>query len=355
MAQRFTRRNAIKAMSAASAISLAGCTSQSDGGTTETTNAAWIYVGLAGDIGWSQQHDLGRQAVQEQFDWVETDYVEDVPPSDVNQVVDQLGQDNDVVFGTTFDYSDAMLTQSQDDDETAYEHCNGIEAGDNMGIYYGKMYQARYLCGVAAGLVTETDTIGFVASFPISHVLREINGFAKGVMDVNSEATIKVRWTNAWFDPPKSRRAAESLLDENVDVTAQVQDSSATVKTASENDVWSTGSNAPMRQFGGDKYLTSGIWNWGPYYTDAVESVHDGNWEPDFDFPGISTGIVELDEWGPAVPDSVKSEVETRREELVNGERSVWQGSKFEGEGDEFLYYDMGSYISNIEGQVPES
>lgn len=352
-----SRRELLKATGGVGIAGLAGCTGAFDSGSTttnETIQAAWVYLSETGDLGWTHAHDQGRQAVQEDLEYAETDYTEAVPPSDATSTFEQYADSGyDILFGTTFGYNDAMMSLSQDYTDVAWEHCNGIEAGDNMGIYYGKMFQARYLAGVAAGMVTESDLVGFIGTNPISHTIREVNALAAGVKHVNPEAELDVRWINAFFDPTKAKQATEALIDEGADVTAQLTDSPQTVETAADNDVWSIGSNSPMREFGGDTYLTSGIWNWGVFYKSAVEAVRDDEWEPDFDWPGLSEGVVELDEWGPNVPEDVKSEVETRRQQLIDGELGVWEDTKFEGAGQQTLYFDMATYINNIRGSVP--
>jgi basic membrane protein A len=356
--KKLSRRTLIKTTGGLGIAGLAGCAGLSgpSNQTTsqETIKAAWVYLSETGDLGWTHAHDQGRQAVEEDLDFVTTSYTEAVPPSDARSTFEQYAQDDyDILFGTTFGYNDAMMNLSQEYNDLAWEHCNGIETGDNLGIFYGKMYQARYLAGVAAGMVTDSNTIGFIGTNPISHTIREINGFAAGVKHVNPDAEILVRWINAFFDPTKSKQATEALIDEGADVTAQLTDSPQTVETAANNDVWSVGSNSPMKEYGGEYYLTSGVWNWGVFYKSAIQAVANEEWEPDFDWPGISEEIVVLDDWGPNVPEEVKSEVETRRQQLVDGELSVWDETKFEDAGRQTLYFDMGTYIDNIKGSVP--
>ena len=119
-----------------------------------------------------------------------------------------------------------------------------------MGRYFGRIDQARYLTGVAAGMMTEANSLGYVAAFPISEVVRGINAFTLGAASVNPDVTTQVRWTNSWFDPQTEREAANALIDEGVDVMAQHQDSSAAVQAAHETDIWATGYDAPGGQGG---------------------------------------------------------------------------------------------------------
>ena len=244
---------------------------------------------------------------------------------------------------------------AEENPDTLYEHCSGYKTAENMGRYFGRMYQARYLAGVAAGMVTEADSLGYVAAFPIPEVVRGINAFAAGAASVNDGASVRVQWVNSWFDPPKEREAAQALIDGGVDVMAQHQDSPAAVRAAADADIWATGYDAPMGDFAGDNYLTSPIWNWEVFYEPTLQAVREGTWESDAYWDGLTEGIVALDDWGPAVPDDVVSEVDSIREGIESGDVDVWADTAFAGESDSFLFGEMSSYVDNVEGSVPSS
>jgi basic membrane protein A len=352
------RRSVLKAIGGASTIGLAGCTGggSGDGGGDDTVKAAWLYISEVGDLGWSWAHDQGRQAVDEKFDWLETDYSEAVAPADSERVVREYTKNGyDVVFGTTFEYMDPMLSVAKENPDTKYEHCSGYKTAENMGRYFGRMYQARYLAGMAAGMLTEANSLGYVGAFPTPEVVRGINAFAHGAASVNEGVTTKVRWVNSWYDPPKEREAAQSLIDAGVDVMAQHQDSPAAVKAAAEADIWATGYDAPMGKFAEDNYITSPIWNWEVFYEPTLQAIRDGEWESDAYWKGLTADVVALDEWGSAVPDDVKSEVDSKRTAIENGEFDVWKGTKFEGEDDAALFGEMNSFVESVDGEVPDN
>jgi len=380
MKRNLSRRDALRALGVAGMIGIAGCggdggggsdggdgSDGSDGDSTDgddgsdmensgmdTVRAAWVYNSEVGDLGWSWAHNEGRKATAEEFDWLETDFTEAVAPENSERIFRQYANDGfDVVFGCTFGYQDPMASVAEDFPDIRFEHNTGYLTRENMGRYMGRIYQARYMAGVAAGMVTETNTLGYVAAFPIAEVVRGINAFTLGAASVNDEISTKVRWTNTWFDPPTEQEAASSLIDEGVDVMAQHQDSPAAVRAANEADIWATGYDAPMGEFGGDNYLTSPIWHWEEFYRPTVESVREGTWEADAYWKGLNAGIVDLSEWGPNVSGDVKSEVADVRSRIESGDLDVWAGSQFEGESDEFLFQEMSSYVEEVDGEVP--
>lgn len=64
--------------------------------------------------------------------------------------------------------------------------------------------------------------------------------------------------------------------------------------------------------------------------------------------------MVDLDEWGDEVPQSVVDEAESARTDIEKGDLDIWAGSQFEGESDQFLFREMQSYVEGVEGSVPE-
>ncbi|MFZ9495238.1 MAG: BMP family ABC transporter substrate-binding protein, partial [Burkholderiaceae bacterium] len=215
----------------------------------EPIKAAWIYVGPVGDAGWSYAHDLGRKAVEAKFgDGVKTSIVEKVPEgADAERVIRDLAQQgNKIIFATSFGYMDAMLKVAGEFPDVKFEHATGYKTAPNMRIYDASFYQDTYMAGVIAGTMTKTNTLGFVGSFPIPEVLRNINAFTLGAQSVNPKIKTKVVWVNTWFDPPKESEAAQSLINQGADVLLQNTDSTAVLQTAEKNGKYAFGWDSDM-------------------------------------------------------------------------------------------------------------
>jgi basic membrane protein A len=392
-----TRRSALKAAGTVGILGLAGCsgdgsstdtpeetdtdtggdgtttdtdgdgttTGTAGGGTTtgtvtgtvsDTVNAAFIYQAEVGDVGWDRAHEDARQAVTQEYDWLETDFSEAVATGDVKTVIEQYINDGmDVIFGTTFGYMDPMHEMAPDYPDTVFEHCSGFKTRENMGRYYGRLYQARYLCGVAAGMLTESNQLGYVAAFPIPELVRQINAFMLGARSVNADATMEVRWTNGWVSPSAVTQAVNELTSNGADVINNHQTTTAAVSTANENDAYGFTYTTSMAEAAGEFYGSSALFNWEEFYGPTLKAVRDGSWESDAYWKGLEAGAVGVDDFGPNVSDSVVSEVESTQQALIDGDTTVWAGSKFEGESDSFLFGEMGSYVEGIQGEVPSS
>ena len=292
----------------------------------EKTKVAFIYVGPIGDAGWTWAHDQGRLDLEKNLN-VETAYQESVPenPADAERVIRDFAQKGyKVIFTTSFGYMDPTINVAKDFPDTTFIHISGYKTAANVGTGFGKIEEPRYVSGLIAGKMTKTNKLGYVAAFPIPEVIRGINAFTLGVRKSNPAATVKVIWTNTWFDPTKERQAGEALLDGGADVIAQHQDTPGPQQAAEARGKYGVGYNADMSKFAAKAVLTSPIWHWGVYYTSIVKSVQEGTWKSDQYWGGWKDGLVDLAPIGPMVPDDVKSMAESEIAKFKSGEETIF-------------------------------
>lgn len=287
----------------------------------------FVYVSPIGDAGWSYAHDQGRLAV-EAMEGVTTSYVEAVPegPDSERVMLNMARKGFDVIFATSFGYMDPMLKVAKQFPNVVFEHCSGFKLAPNMGNYFGRMYQARYLSGIVAGAMTRSNILGYVAAFPIPEVIRGINAFTLGAQAVNPKVQVRVVWTKTWYDPATEKEAAKSLLDVGADVIAQHQDSPGPQEAAQEKGVYSVGYNSDMSAFAPKAHLTAPVWNWGPLYRQIVEQARKGTWKSEAIWYGMKEGIVDLAPFGPMVPNDVRQKVEAKKKEILAGSSDVFVG-----------------------------
>lgn len=309
---------------------IAACGSEGgDSADGDKLTVAFIYIGQPGDLGWTYEHDRGRLMLEEALgDQVETITVPDVPegPDAEKAIRDVVEAGADIVFTTSFGYMDPTKTVADEYPDVIFEHCSGYTTGDNMAAYFGRIYQPRYLSGLVAGSMTETNVIGYVAAFPIPEVVRGINAFTLGVQAVNPDAEVRVVWTNTWYDPVLEREAAEALLDQGADIIAQHQDTTEPQKAAEERGLLSVGYDSDMAQFVGDSVLTSPMWNWGSYYIATVQAVLDGTWETHSYWGGLADGVVKLADLSTLVPEDVAALVADEEARILSGDWDVFCG-----------------------------
>lgn len=326
--------------------------------------AAFIYVSPVGDAGWTLAHDNARLAIDE-LPYVETAYTEAVPEgAEAERTINQYVRDGyNLIFTTSFGYMDPTINVAAQSPDVTFMHCSGFKTADNVGTYFGRMYQPRYLSGMIAGKMTESNTVGYVAAHPIPEVIRGINAFALGVRSVNPEAKVNVVWTQTWYDPAKEREAAESLLDIGADVIAQHQDTPAPQQAAEKRGHYSIGYNSDMSSFAPAAHLTAPVWNWGVVYNRVVEEVHDGTWSSSQYWGGLEDGVVGLAPYSDLVPQEVRELVEAQKAEIVAGSWDVFvgpinnqDGDVLLGEGESMSDEDllgMTVFVEGVVGQIP--
>lgn len=333
----------------------------------EPLKVGFVYVGPIGDHGYSYQHDQGRLAVEKHFgDKVKTTYVENVPENaDAERVIRQLvASGHQLIFTTSFGFMNPTAKAARQFPNVKFEHATGYRRGPNLAIYTARFYEGRYAAGIAAGRLTKTHTLGYIASFPIPEVVRNANAFALGARSVDPKAVVRVVWLNSWFDPGKEREAAEALMAQGVDVIAQHTDSAAPVQAAEEKGVWAIGHSSDMSRFGPKSHLTAIINDWSGYYIARVQAVLDGTWASTDTWDGFDTGMVRLAPFNPATPPAVKAEALKAEAEIKAKTRHPFAGPIRDQSGkervpvgkalsdDELL--KMNWFVEGVIGSVPE-
>ena len=249
----------------------------------QKVKAGFVYIGPAGDYGWTYAHDQGRIYAEKELPWLETVTVESVPEGDAVRFMDRLVQEQkvDVVFTTSFGYMDDTASAAAKYPNTKFFHCSGFKRSANLGTYMGDMYQIYYLNGLMAGAMTKSNKIGYVAAFPIPELFRHMNAFALGIKEVNPNAKISVKWIYAWYGPDKAREAAEALVAEGNDVLAFTEDTPTVIEVAQEHTargktVYSFSHYSPMEQYGKDSVLSGQLTDWGVLYKRMLQDYRDG-------------------------------------------------------------------------------
>ncbi len=334
----------------------------------EPLKAAWVYLGPVGDAGWTFAHDQGRKAVEKEFgDKVIATFVEKVPESaDAERVIRDLAtQGNKIIFATSFGYMEPMVKVAAEFPDVKFEHATGYKMSANMRVYDAKFYEDAYLAGVIAGKMSKTGTLGFVGSFPIPEVLRNINAFTLGAQSVNPKIKTKVVWVSSWFDPPKEGDAAQSLINGGADVLLQNTDSSAVVQTAEKTGKYAFGWDADMSATAPKAHLGSAVVHWGGYYVKSIKDVMDGTWKSERTVWGVKEGQNDLEKIADVVPADTKAKIDEIKAGMKAGTFEVFTGPLADNTGKEVLAKDKAAdqawkdgvnfYVKGVEGKLPSS
>jgi basic membrane protein A len=333
----------------------------------EPLKVAFVYVGPVGDAGWTYAHDQGRQALEKALgSKVKTTYVENVAEgADAERVIRQLATDgNKVIFTTSFGFMNATVKVAQSFPNVIFEHATGYKTAKNLGVYEARFYEGAYLLGVMAGQMTKTNTLGFIASFPIPEVIRNIDAYTLGAQSVNPKVKTKVIWVNTWYDPAKERQAAETLIAQGADMLCQNTDSPAIVQVAQEKGIYAFGWDSDMKKFAPKSQLTANTNNWGVYYIDTVKKVLAGTWKPEVVKWGLKEGVVVMAPLNSVVPPAAAKVFEEKKKAIIDGKLTPFQGPVKDQSGavkvpagstmplEELM--SLNWYVEGVDGSIPK-
>ncbi|QXT39370.1 BMP family ABC transporter substrate-binding protein [Gymnodinialimonas ceratoperidinii] len=333
----------------------------------EPLQVGFIYVGPTGDLGWTYEHDQGRLAVEEHFgDQVETVFLESVPEgADAERAITTMILGGaDMVFTTSFGYMEATNAVAGQFPDVLFEHATGyLREHPNVSTYSARFYEGRAIQGHIAGQMTESNIIGYIASFPIPEVIRGINSAYLHARAVNPDVEFRVVWAYTWFDPAAEGAAAQALIDAGADVILQHTDSTAPQAAAQEAGIYSFGQASDMAQFAPAPRISSIIDNWAPYYIERVGMALDGTWEQADTWDGIGPGMVEIGEMTEAIPEEVRASAQEMIDAIAAGEYHPFTGPinrqdgtawLAEGEvADDGTLAGMDFYVEGITGDIP--
>ena len=303
---------------------------------TEPIKAGFVYVSPITEAGWTRQHDEGRKAVERALgSRVKTTFVADVPEgADAERVIRDLArQGHQIIFTPSFGYMEPTLKVAKEFPNVKFESVTGFKTASNVAASNARYYEGRYLAGIAAGRVTQSNVAGYVAGFPIPEVLQGINAFTLGMRSVNPKATVKVVWLNAWFDPPKEREAAMALFNQDVDVIAFHTGSTAVMAAAQERGKMAVAYHSDMRKVAPDAQIIAVTHQWGDYYTARVKAVRAGTWTTGNVWGGVKEGMVRVGDFGPKVPKAVQDEILAKQKAVGIGKLVPFAGPIFDNEG----------------------
>jgi basic membrane protein A len=365
---------AVVAVASLALSALVGLTTVTTANAADKVKVGFVYLTTPGDHGWTYAHEVARQDVEKHFgDKVVTTFVENVPEGpDSARVIRELAkQGNEIIFTTSFGYMDHTIKVAKEFPNVKFEHITGYKRSPNVATGNIRFYEGRYVQGVVAGLMTKSNKIGYLASFPIPEVIQGINAFGIGLRSVNPKAEVSVIWVNSWYDPVKEADAAKVHIAEGADILAQHTDSPAMLQTAQKAGVHGFGQSSDMKAFAPKAQLFSSVNNWGPYYISKIQQMMDGKWStgdgPDHwagnTWVGMADDYLVLSPF-ENMPSDVAAAAAKAAADIKSGKNKIFTGPIKDNSGkirvpagktlnDGELFQTLDYYVDGISGKIP--
>lgn len=327
---------------------------------------AFIYHTTEDTIGWSFEHDSARKDVEAYFgDQIEVSYFWEIAEGDAGEAkMKELAADGyDLIFATSYGYLSGSLNAAFAYPEVKIEHANGFVRAPNSSTYSIRTYEGRVPQGILAGHMTETNKVGYIASFAIPYVFRDINAAFLAARSVNPDVEFEVVWLNTWENHELEAQAARDLIANGADVLMQNTNTVEPTKVAQELGAFAFGQDSDMRAYGPDAQLTASIDHWSPYYIRRIQSLLDGTWESADTWEGIATDMLEIGVFSDRVPLRIQEQAADSVARIRSGRLHPFTGPIRRQDGTGWLaagetatdseLLTMGFFVEGITGIIP--
>ena len=331
-----------------------------------------IHIGNPADgSGYTYAHDQGIVGMQQELGLrddqiVRKNNVSDSDPAATETAIRECIEEGcNIIFGTSWGYMDKMESLAAEFPDVYFCHGTGYKNnGTNLNNYFGRIYQARYLSGIVAGMKTEKNYIGYVAAKPIPEVIRGINAFTLGVQSVNPDAKVEVFFTDTWYDPAQEKSGALELLNKGVDVIAQHQDTTAPQVAAEEKGAYCIGYNFPTPDAAPKAYLTAACFDWATFYVDDCKRAIDGTWTSRAYWEGLSEHMTYLDTLTDLCAEGTQEKVDEAQASIIDGTFDPFTGPLYDQDGNLKLedgvrmtddeIWNMNWFVQGVVGTIPQ-
>jgi basic membrane lipoprotein Med (substrate-binding protein (PBP1-ABC) superfamily) len=297
---------------------------------------AFVYAKDAQTSSWTYAQEMGRVHVSKVFgEAVSTSFVDNVPETaEAYRTLKQLARDgNDVVFVTSPSFINATLKAALEFPGTKFLNCSETHSFKHVNTYFGRIYEPRFLAGIAAGAVTKSNLLGYVGTTPIPGVINGINSFALGARMINPDVRVKVVFLNRWDDIEKAGAASEALISQGCDIIAH-HDTLSDRNVTGEYGVYlvSEGENGRTNE-----YIAAPVWNWGIFYEKMLRNLMKSSWKPfqkviNF-WWGMDSGIVDFFYSRRLVPAETQKLLDFMSKMIINGLYHPFTGPVYSQDG----------------------
>ncbi|MFC4601344.1 BMP family ABC transporter substrate-binding protein [Cohnella hongkongensis] len=324
---------------------------------TGGTAVGFIFVGTKDDYGYNQAAYLGSVAVEEAYPDLKVLRAENVPETaEAERVMEQMIKDGaKIIFPTSYGHLEPALNVAKRHPDVVFFHQGGLKTADNVGTYFGTIWEPVYLAGVAAGRMSKTGKLGYIVSVPIPQVLLNVNAFTLGARSVNPDATTSVVFTGSWCDPGQQANATNSLIDSGADVLSLHQDCMKTViETAERRGAMTVGYHADASSLAPNGWITGSLWNWPELFVEMVKTARDGQFKSskfDGKYRGtLADNVVQLGSFGANVPADVVEYVEEQKKALLEGTLQPFAGPVKDQSGEVRIAEGETPSVEQLEG-----
>lgn len=323
----------IVAAIAVTAVAFAAYTSlpRNTDGSKSTLRIAVVTDALFSDKGWGESSLNAARFIESKYGF-EVATEDDIPIAEIESTLKRYAQSGyDLIIAHGVQWGDPALRTGEQYPNVKIVVFTGLVSSENVASIFPQQQQGSFLLGALAGMITETNIIGYVGGEEYPNVINIFEGYKQGAKAVNPDVEIVGTYLNDWDNPAKGKEAATSIIRQDVDVIFHVADSSGhgVIESARENGVYALGAVQDQNSLAPDTVLSSFVLDVDKAYSQAVNATLEGSLKGEIRKPGVEAGkgaagdgivyIASFHDLDSKVPASVKSKLQELTNDVLSG------------------------------------
>lgn len=330
--------------------------------------AAFIYDWLPADSDWIYNHEAGRLRLERTYGGIvrtaafagNKEYMRSEAPcgetdgeegrrrsggkenscqvyGDIRAAIDAAAEwGADVIFTTSPRQMQDALRAAIQYKDVHFLNCSVNLAHQAVRTYYAKLYEAKFLAGVIAGVYSAGDgshMIGYCSDYPIYGTIAGINAFAIGAAMTDPKAKIYLEWStrqnaNWWWDMQDRGIHVVSAIDSTHNRDGSNAYGLCYVKKAAPGE--GTDLSGEFRV----SNLAQPIWKWGKLYETIVKTMLDGTYhasrvdrkdQATNYWWGMISGAVDI-KLSDILPSGTRQMIDVLRSSIMSGSFNPFDG-----------------------------
>ena len=297
----------------------------------EPLKIAFIHAKTVETSSWTYGHDLGRghleQALGSQIE-VQSYFQADSPEQEVACFEQAIADGNTVIFSTSTKLLGVSTKYAVKNPKLKILNCSLNTSNKHLRTYYGRLYEAKFLIGAIAGIMSETNEIGYVADYPIYGMIANINAFALGAQMVNPKIKVYLEWSKMKSESSKNvlKNIRTSFISGKDFIKPEASSNRFGLYTGSGDDLIN---------------LAMPVWNWGIFYEKTVRSMLNGTWKQEVpkgknesinDWWGMSSGMIDVI-CSKKLPAGTLRLIELLKRDICSGSFNPFAGTIYSQDG----------------------
>ncbi|MCR5280078.1 MAG: BMP family ABC transporter substrate-binding protein [Lachnospiraceae bacterium] len=258
------------------------------------------------------------------------------------------------VFADSFGHEDYMIEAAKEYPNVQFCHATGTKAHTeglkNYHNAFARIYDGRYLAGIAAGLklnemiadgkiTADQAKMGYVGAYTYAEVVSGYTSFFLGARSVCPTATMEVTFTGSWYDETAEKEGANKLIGNGCVLVSQHADSMGAPTACETAGVPNVSYNGSTASVAPNTFIVSSRINWAPYMEYALKATMEGK-EFEADWTGtLATGSVMLTDLGTAAAAGTKEAIEQAKKDIEAGTLHVFSTDTFTVNGEKITSY----------------